>query len=264
MLCRDTYLSYLKDLGYNVIRLPKSDFPPLMLLAHEGQSDLNRIGTLADLLEGDAPPLIQKDVRAAGISGKKTSSLNPSFGLNLLGSIIGAMGGGQVGLEAQFGKTSAVTFVFPEVFSDRIDPIQLDKYLARAKVSPDTKYFADVLNADDVYVVTDVIKSRKFTVDASSDKSAGVALNIPALQELVGAKVKVSGESNKTNSVTFEGDTPLVFGFQARRLMYDGGNYLKIEPVSAGSVVSRGATRSASSKVESNMLVTRGAWTNVK
>ena len=46
---------------------------------------------------------------------------------------------------------------------------------------------------------------------------------------VVGGNVKVGASSATASKVTFEGSLPLVFGFQAARLVYDKGRYQRFE-----------------------------------
>jgi len=265
MFCQNPYITFLKDGGYNLLRLPKSDFPPLMLLAREGERDLNRMGHIKELLVGAETPAVQTDVQAAGISGRHTNTLSLSLGLDLLGTILGAMGGGQVGLNTEFKNVQGLSFEFPSVLSDRVDVIALDKYLVKAQVTQDARYVSQLLNVDELYVVTDVIKSKKFTIGTSGNDSVSANVSVPAVQQIVGAKVKVSGESEQSARVSFEGDVPLVFGFQARRLIYDGGSYLRVEPVPPGSRAAKSEDDILAGKLaEPNMLIVKGPWVNLK
>src|SRR5438132_14374872 len=103
-MCSDPFLTYLKSFGYCVIRLPKVDIKPLQILTKRG-SDLERLGELETLLVSGsnipAPPT-KENVRAANISGQRTSDLSIGVGLSILGSVIGAMGGSKLGLDVKY------------------------------------------------------------------------------------------------------------------------------------------------------------------
>ena len=65
------------------------------------------------------------------------------------------------------------------------------------------------------------------TTLARSDELAmnfwhGTALevDVPVVQQVVGANVTVSGGAETASRLTYEGKMPLVFGFQAWRLFY--------------------------------------------
>jgi hypothetical protein len=231
-LCRDPYLNSLKAFGYNVIRLPKADVKPLQILTRQGR-DLNRLGDLADILvagENVSLPKISENTPAAAISGKRTSDLSLGLGLSILGTIISALGGSKVGLDAEYKNARSVTFEFQDVLADSVEVTELDQFLGEADVNPSSVYVADLLLADQVFVTTATIKSTKYTVEAKRSDGASLELNVPVVQQIVGADVKVSGDAETTTKVTYEGKVPLAFGFQAVQLFYQDGAYTAFEP----------------------------------
>jgi hypothetical protein len=87
-----------------------------------------------------------------------------------------------------------------------------------------------LLESDDVYVISATIKSKKFSIYPKMSKETEFKPDIPKIGSAVGAKVQVSKSEKNEAAVTFEGDVPLVFGFQATRLFYDKGRYTSQEP----------------------------------
>jgi hypothetical protein len=79
-------------------------------------------------------------------------------------------------------------------------------------------------------VVTATIKSKKFTIFPQSSKGGDLGIQVPVIQNVVSPTVKVTGQGGNSSAITFEGATPLVFGFQAVQLFYDRGRYTRIEP----------------------------------
>jgi hypothetical protein len=241
MFCNDPFVAVLKSFGYNLIRLPKADVKPLQILLRQGR-DLNRLGELSDLLvAGSNIPLppISENTRTANLSGQRTSDLSLGVGLTILGSVIGAMGGSKLGLEAKYQQAKTVAFEFQDVFEDKVEIVNLDKYLTDADVNPFSRYVAELLDADEILVTTSTVKSTKFTVEAKTSNGTLLELSIPEIQGIVGGNVKTSGASCVTSRVTYEGAVPLVFGFQAVRLYYDNGYYTAFEPLAAGAVAMR-------------------------
>ncbi len=236
MLCRDPYLAALKEFGYNVIRLPKADVKPLQIMTKQGR-DLNRLGDLADVLVADPSnnlPQIAENTPAANISGKRTSELSLGLGLSILGTIIGAMGGSKLGLEAKYKQARTLTFEFQDILEDKVELTELDQYLGGADINPSSVYVADLLLSDQVFTTTATIKSTKYTVEAKKSDGTSLELNVPVVQEVVGADVTVSGEAATTSKVTYEGKVPLVFGFQAVQVFYQDGAYTAFEPTELG------------------------------
>jgi hypothetical protein len=239
MLCKDPFLTCLKQSGFSVVRLPRANFTPLQILTLE-KKEFTTLGMLPSVINGaGGPPAVSLNVPAASISGQATAEMKIGFGLTLLGTILGAMGAGTVGLDAQYSKARAVTFRFSDVLMDTVDLTLLDQYLAESDIKPSARHVSKLLEVDDVYVVTATVKSRRISVEGKSQAGTSLALDVPAIQQLVGANVKVGSTRGQGSVVTYEGDTPLTFGFQAARLFFDQGRYTAFKPVEPGVAAAR-------------------------
>ncbi|MBN1461013.1 MAG: hypothetical protein JXA57_15910 [Armatimonadetes bacterium] len=242
-MCSDPFLTYLKEFGYNVVRVPRADIHPLQVLAGR-KRDMDRLGGLEMLLDQGpnvTVPPVRRDVPAASISGQRTSDLSIGVGVSILGSILGAMGGYTLGLDVEYKNAKTAAFAFEDVYMDEVDIIELDKYLADADVNPHSQHVAELLEADDLYVTTQTIKTKKLSVEARQSDGASLGLSVPTIQGVVGGNIKVSVDSNVTSKITFEGPVQLVFGFRAIRLFYDHGRYSAYEPTTTISMKLAGA-----------------------
>jgi hypothetical protein len=237
MWCSDPFLNSLKSLGYSVVRLPKADIRPLQVLVKRGK-DLDRLGEISTLLvQGATAPLPQlmENRQASNISGQRTGDLSFGVGLSILGNVVAAMGGSNLGLNAQYKEAKTVVFEFRDVLEDSIEVLKLDQYLADADVNPLSHYAAELLQADELYATAATLKSKKFCVEAKQSKGLPIEVDVPVIQQLVGGNVKVSADMQVTSKITYEGDVPLVFGFQAVQLFYDRGSYTAIKPLEPGA-----------------------------
>ncbi len=241
MSCSDPYLKELRSKGYNVVRLPKADIRPLQLLAKRGDA-LDRIGELVTVLPPGGPvplPPVKLDGPVASLSGQRSGDLSLGIGLSVLGTVIGAMGGSKLGLDLKYKNAKSVTFEFQDVLEDRIEIAALDQYLAVADVSPFSSYVTKLLEADQIYVTTAVVKSNKIGVEAKGSGNTGVDVSVPEIKGVVGGNVKVGPGSERSSKVTFEGSVPLVFGFQAVRLFYEKGRYQRFEVLGGGAALEK-------------------------
>ena len=227
----DPFVNALKSFGYNIVRLPKADIQPLLLLSKDGEN-LDRLGPVTKLLTpGDtsSAPSITRDVNAANLNGQRTGSMKIGLGLSILGNIIGAMGG-NLGVEAKYEKAKSAVFEFQNVLQDQIDILELDQYLGDADINPASVFVNKLLDADKLFVVTATIKSSKFGFEAMTSTNSGLKLDVPVIQQIVGGNVSVGAESATTSKLTYEGKVPLVFGFQAVQLFFENGRYTALKP----------------------------------
>ncbi len=76
-LCTDRSLTYLNDIGYNVVRLPRRSINPLDVLGRDGRS-LERLGRLDQIWSSAVPaPQAGSAQQAPRISGQKTNVAFP-------------------------------------------------------------------------------------------------------------------------------------------------------------------------------------------
>ncbi len=236
-LCRDQSTTYLKGLGYNVVRHPREGILPLALIGRQGGTTA-WLGDLAGMLTDRAsvPPAIERDLTAASINGQRSSKLKLGVGLNVLGSLVGAMGGGNLGVETSYTNARKLSFVFEGVLSDRVQPLDVDRYLTGAAVNADGPLLSEyVLGNGDVFLITETVKSSTFTVKYETHDDVEAKVDVPALQELVGANIDVSASTESSGSVVYKGSKPLVFGFRCLELGILDGD-LRLTTVQAGAV----------------------------
>lgn len=221
---KDPALTYLSSFGYNVIKLPKSDFSPLMVLARSNKS-LQRVGQLTSVFKPGASPLptISANNAAASISGQRSSDLKVGIGLSILGGLISALGGSTLGLSASYQKARTIAFELADVVEDRVDFGQLDAFLADADGQPFSPTISRLLEDDEIFVTTAVLRSNKVLVEGKTEGGHGLALDIPIVQQAVGGKLELKLASGSQSKIYYEGDQPLAFGFQAVRVIMENG-----------------------------------------
>jgi hypothetical protein len=258
---KDAVLSLLKDFKYNVVRLPRANIRPLQLFEKQ-DNDLVFLGEMPKLFKagGGAPlPEIGPDEQAGFINGQRSGDLKLNVGLSILSGIISALGGGTLGLSAGYKKASTLSFVFDDVKVNQIDRIDLSRYLTAATIDEAVGPPAKLVEADKLYVVTSTIKSKKFTTEAKKSDGTSVGVDVPVIQGSMSGKVEVKTEGSSQSKVTYEGTTPLVFGFQAIRLIYENGRFVQAVPIGATDA----GMRAVEEGEEPEMLETEGPFAPV-
>jgi hypothetical protein len=254
--CKNARRDYLSPFGYGTFALPKAGVPPLTMLAKNG-SRLTPIGPLGGTFPpGPAvalPPISRN--RVAPISGARSKAVDAGIGLDILGSAIGALAGSTLGLKLAYKKASAVEFEFGDVFESSVDPNEVDKYLANTQIdSLAGPGLRDLLDDDEVYVMTGVLDANQISVKATASTGADLGLEVPVVQQLVGGSIKVSGTGQTSSLLTYSSaDTPLAIGGKVLRILFNGSVYKTFElvkPTEFGVVAGAPETAAPSELIE--------------
>jgi hypothetical protein len=239
----DQSITFLRSNGYSVFRFPRASAQPLELMHRDGK-DLTRLGTVPDLVNAGAAALpdVRRDASPGiDIDGKETSKINVAIGVSILGSFIGALGGGKLGLDGAFNKARTITFQYAAVMEDAVDVLALEKFIKAGRVSPQIPAGTlEKLLDDEVYVVTSVLKTKKILVSAQGESGAVVKVDVPVIKQVVGANLNVGTAGEQQSRVAFEGAVPVAFAFQAVQLVFDdSGEFLTTQQLPAGDAAAR-------------------------
>jgi len=203
------------------------------------------------------------------IEGKETSKVNIAIGLSILGSFIGALGGGKLGLDAAFNRARTVTFQYTSVMEDAVDVLALEKFVKAGRISPHIPSGTlEKLLDDEVYVVTSVLKTKKIVIAAQGEGGATVKVDVPVIRQAVGGTIKVDDASTRDAQVAFEGPVPVAFAFQAVQLVFDdSGEFLTTQQLAAGDAAARALPRAGGNRRDTRgpvFLEARGAFVRVQ
>lgn len=218
MRCKDKAADYIrKELGFNLINLPKASLTPgLVLFRNPDSSSVSVYGPMTDIVLEPSPafPTIQKDLPVGSISGLKTNRFDFNVGLKFLKLFLSALGAKALGVEAAYTNASSIEFEYQNVSQDLIFPSSIGKFLRRS--TPDTDWFFERFDEpNEAYIITDVIRSNSFATRAYTDKGAGIDINVDALKAVVGADSGLKIEQKEDLKISYEGEQSLAFGFKA-------------------------------------------------
>lgn len=240
-LCSDKSTDYLKGLGYNVVRVPREGISPLTLVGSQRGASAS-LGKLENMFVPPAPavPAVETGLESAEINGKQSSKLDISIGANILGTLIGAMGG-NLGVKTEYTTARQISFVYKSVVSDRVDPLLISQFIEAATFNPDGPLIHPyVLGNGRLFVISETIKSSEFTVMYEISNGVEAKVEVPAIEGLVKGNISISSEGANSASITFKGEKKLVFGFRCLELgVVDGRLQLTLAkgavPLAAGT-----------------------------
>lgn len=216
-ICSDDSNKYLRDVGYNVVKLPKAGYlPPLSLLGKQNGvvEYIGDIELLIDKPAGPKPPVTLAQT-AASINGKASSSMKLSIGVSILNGLIAGLGGGKLGVSSDYTNARAITFEFNNVSWDGVSALQVGNYLRDGDVDGDNPLIAQyVLGNGSLYVVTERLVSSEITTSFEVSKGVKASVDVPVIAQQVGGSVAVEVANARSNAVKFSGPEKLTFGFK--------------------------------------------------
>jgi hypothetical protein len=227
-LCNDPSLRYLNNLGYNVVRLPKTGINPLNIIGIDKHNDPINLGDLSKIWNSSiSPPKPKSNGKAANIIGQRTNRLKLSLGIKLLEDIVGCFGASVPTLGTQFQSSNRLQFIFEEVVVNSIDLFDIGKYLLDGDLQLGNpvadKFFLE--EKCKTYIIYEVLKSNSISVIAFDKNDTEVKLAIPSIQSAIGGNLEVSVANEKGTAIKFKGNSLLTFGFKIIEIKYAGDNW---------------------------------------
>jgi hypothetical protein len=212
----------LQDCDYVPLALPTTDLRPLDVLTGAGRV-LRRYSRLDRVLAVDpATPEVEiaADQTVVASSGADDRTARLGIGLGVVSSILEALGG-EAGLTVDADRATQVRYAYSSVTSDRVDLVSLDEWLTHADFRPGLRNVADLLTAERLYVVVGILKVGGLEVEFLGEHSAGVDVDVPAIQGVIGGNVTVSTGRTRSSRLVFTGAQPLTIAAKAARLRID-------------------------------------------
>jgi hypothetical protein len=218
-LCKDPLVNHLKSLGLNVVYPPRANLVPLELMLKQGKK-LSRWGDATRAFESSVEiPTTMQNVTVNSIQTDIAAEHDLSIGLSVLGTIFGQVGA-KLGLKATYKNAKKLKFTYEGIVSDYCDPLDIDRYLNSGKLDDSAISTQEYLESDSLYVVTEVFKSNKIRVEAQDETGAALEVEIPEIQQVGEANLKVTSENSQNSVLVYEGDTAITFGMRALKIDY--------------------------------------------
>jgi hypothetical protein len=236
-VCQDPRLTYMNQLGYNVVRLPRAGIKPLGVLGRDGKT-INYLGTLDQIWVTSAtPPSPGPPNSVSALAGQATSDIKLSVGLDILANALAGMFGASVpSLKFAYNKAKSIQFRFGEVQTVSIDPFLVGNYLASGDLQEGNAFVARFFHAPETeaFVITEILQAKSISATAKADSGTEMSVDVPEIQSTLGAKVNVTASSSSNTDVTYTGTEYLTFGFKVFGIaMIDGGWQVHGVPPSA-------------------------------
>jgi len=238
--CEDKALTYLNNVGYNVVRLPRSDVKPLDILGQEESQPLERLGALPLVWQSAAPTPEPAAGDTAGISGRSTSAIKLSFGLKILENVLSCMGAAIPQVNGAYSRARSIRFEFREPVILSVDLFAIGRYLAKGDLATDNPVVSRYMLSEDAraYVIYEVLLSQAIRVSALDEHEADAQVHVDLVKEAVGGNIEVTANGSSRGDLTYRGKTPLAFGYKAQEIIYGdtGWNVQRQETSAEGAL----------------------------
>ena len=213
-----------KKAGFVFLSLPLDQIAPLSLLAKAGNGIVSRTGaSLRDLFpekKYPLPPLTKDGKLPKDISGEEELDMKVEANIKFLEGLASLTRTKlDAGIEA--GRSRKCIFTIQDPLLDLVSSFEIDKYISGNPLSDSITTFEHLFKKDDLYLVTEVIKSRSFEINYDSDISTGSHASV-TVEKMVEAGGKA--EFTKQNKQTMKsGDNGplLAIAIKAVQLLYD-------------------------------------------
>lgn len=242
---KDPSITYLNKFGYNVVKLPRVGIEPMDVI---GKDDTTQwLGPLRSVWRSSsAEPKPGNPQPTTQISGQKTDKLDVGFGLKVLANALSAFGASTPSLDFAYKSAKNVTFAYTNVTSTSVPPFDAGNYLANGALNTDSPVVTHYFQSPDAqaYLIVDVLKSDSITVTATDEHGVEISVDVPVIQQLVGANVSLKPSGSSNGAITYSGKVPVTFGFLVNEIEFDGAKW-SIHGVSADSGLAFGVAAGA-------------------
>jgi hypothetical protein len=223
---KDPSVTYLNQFGYNVVKLPRVGIEPMDVV---GKDDATQwLGPLRAVWTSSAPePVVSAPRPAVQVIGQKTDQLDFGFGAKILANALAAFGATVPSVDFAFQRARKIQFSYTNVTSTSVAPLDAGNYLTNGKLNSDNPVVRHYFTGQEsqAFLIVDVLKSDSITVTATDDHGVTIGVDVPAIEGVVGANVKVKPSGGSNSTITFTGPQAVTFGFIVDEIEYDGSKW---------------------------------------
>src|ERR1051325_10080513 len=216
--CKDKAIATLNNLGFDVVRFPRSDIAPLDVIV-QSQGSHKRLAPLPNLWVASTPLPVKTERPAPNVKTVESSELKGDFGIDAIVDMFS-----KLTLSAAAKRAKSVQFVALEPTITSCVHADIEEYVNKGQVNTalaSARHFFD--DNERVYVITEVIASKKLKIIVGGDSAAEAAAAASEITGSISASGSVGAAKSAANEITYEQDTAAVFGFASAELLYEDG-----------------------------------------
>jgi len=204
--------------GYTLLSMPTNQVQPLSLLHLQKKGVANTLAVRVDKLftGSEVPvPLPSEDyVVSAGIDKTVTVDIDVDSHLSLLEGLLNYL---KISGSFKLHKNRSVKVNLIEARRKNVDEFDLDAYINSSSVNKASSMFSEMLERNELYVVTDVLKCKKYSLEYSNQRNMEAGAEVAAATLGEGG-VKVQADKQASDRSVNEGDEYITIAVKAYRI----------------------------------------------
>ena len=225
--CRDQLTRELNKRGFCIVPLADASIRVREVVGRHGRN-LFRFGDLTALFESTQPiPMVVNGFSVAPIDVTETGALDGGIGSLLIPSWLGS---DKAELSGRLRRTRHFKLKIGKLEREYLPLAELDAYFAKAKLLTRLPTVEQLMEVDGLYVITSVLKTTSMTLESFSGDAIGANLSATEIHSGVSGSLKVHSDDREGRRITFSSDAPVVFAFQAAKLLFDEGRFRSLNP----------------------------------
>ena len=212
----DRLSKLLNEHGFSFVKMPRP-IQVLDLFAKDRKGHLIPIGNITDLFikkNEDLPDTELNQPVPSEIGGLIDKKVDMKLSMSLLKGFLPH----SVGLESAFNSANNISFSFLDANLDSTSLIQLDVFINDAEIQEKSTTYKEQLKDSEIYVVTDVLKSKSFSVEALGANNVSLTLDGPEIEKVVKANANLKRSSEKKAKIIYHGESDLAIGIKAAQI----------------------------------------------
>lgn len=206
--------------GYCLLNMPTNQVQPLSLLTLQGKKLANTTSmTLSNIFidSEEALPLASEDyLVSSGINKSVSVELSIDSHLSLLEGLLKFL---KLSAIFKLEKKNSVTVHMIDARRNSVREDQVDAFINGAKLNSKTPTFIETLKKNELFVITDILKCKKYSIENTAEKTAGGNIEGAAAGKTDAGAGFHASKKNEDSSVN-EGDEYITIAVRAYRIKY--------------------------------------------
>lgn len=203
----------------------------LYLVGHRGQQTFP-LGPIESVLVKNGIPFNLKpnNGRSTNVSLNKSGNFNLDLGFRLLDGIFKGFDLKMEPLKAVLKGEREIALTFENVRRKNITHIELGSALMGQRVNMEHPSIGMLKNKKmGIYIVSSLLQSNQFTIQLGKTKNGSFDIEVPSIEAIADAGLKVGGDGKTELSCTHSGKNYLTFAFSCFELKLEDDGKVSIE-----------------------------------